>query len=95
MAGTVYCERHALEASVCEIGGSLAAHVCRVCPHAKADGENTLVAVITFQQSTMDLVNFGPDVDAEKDRLLENVCWSLVCAVILCAPSWPMCAQLC
>jgi hypothetical protein len=37
------------------------------------DLTNGLIAVVTMQHAKYDLVNFDPDVDQEKDILLEKV----------------------
>lgn len=34
---------------------------------------SNLIAVITMQKSKYELVNWGPEIDKEKDDLLENV----------------------
>ena len=49
-------------------------HVVREIAHILPTIElSNLIAVITMQKSEYELVNWGPDIDKEKDDLLENV----------------------
>jgi len=58
----------------------ISAHSCgkRFVPEIQSifpsvDLTNGLIAVVTMQHAKYDLVNFDPDVDQEKDILLEKV----------------------
>ena len=45
---------------------------------------NNLTAVVTMQHSNYDLVNWGTEIDKEKDDLLENVCCFSVIKICFC-----------
>jgi hypothetical protein len=48
------------------------------------------IVVVTCQHAALDLVNFGPDADREKDALLERVCTCCRSACARCG-----CARRC
>jgi len=63
---------HQIEYSVHTCSLTMKRELKMIFPSLKHEDMEYLLVVPTCQQSKVDLVNTGPDVEAEKDRLLEN-----------------------
>lgn len=68
--GPIFIESLDMEISAHEIPNHMKSELAYIFPGVDFSGA---IGVVTMQHSKFDLVNFGADVDVEKDNLLEKV----------------------
>jgi len=67
-----YDDLHQIEYSMHTCSPATQRELKAVFPSLAKEGYDKVIIIPTFQRSTVDLVNVGPDVEAEKERLLDN-----------------------